>query len=59
MSEKERVNAIMQKSLRTDRWVPLNLGADKDYKESAIVDRWHKHRDTWLNVRTHMLFNHI
>lgn len=40
----------MARSLRTDRWVPLHLGADADYREKQIVDRWHRHRDAWLNV---------
>lgn len=46
----QELKEIMKKSLKTDRWDPLDLGDHKNYTAEAVSERWDKHRRDWLNV---------
>lgn len=41
---------IMKRSLKKDRWQPLDLGAPANYTEQAIVTRWEASRSQWVHV---------
>ena len=46
----EDMKAIMKRSLKKDRWNPLNLGANSNYSSESVAARWEKSRSEWLNV---------
>lgn len=50
----EEVLELMRKSLKKDRWAPLELGDDKNYTAKAVQDRWTQQRNAWL-VSTNLL----
>jgi hypothetical protein len=47
----------MKKSLKKDRWQPLDLGTPANYTEQAIISRWEKSRQDWLHVSHHNTLN--
>jgi hypothetical protein len=40
----QELKDIMKKSLKQERWNPLDLGDHKNYSAEAVSDRWEKHR---------------
>lgn len=54
----QELKDIMKKSLKQDRWNPLDLGDHKNYTAEAVSERWEKNRREWLAVsywRAHYL----
>ncbi len=41
---------ILAKSLKKDRWKPMDLGAPGNYTNQALVNRWTTEKNKWLNV---------
>jgi hypothetical protein len=44
------IKEIMKRSLKKDRWSPLDLGAHANYTSEAVASRWEAGRKEWLNV---------
>ena len=46
----KEMEEILKKSLKKDRWRPMNLGDPANYTNKAIVNRWTKEKNKWLQV---------
>lgn len=40
----------MKKSLKKDRWNPLDLGAHANYSAEKVAQRWETNRRDWVDV---------